>query len=69
MAYMNYTNARSANAMAGAQDYFASMMSSISAWNQARRTRAVLNKLTDYELEDIGLARGDIERVALNSRF
>lgn len=69
MAYVNDTNARSANAMAGAQDFYASMVSSINAWNQARHTRAVLNKLTDAELEDIGLARGDIARVAYAGRF
>lgn len=65
MAYTTYTNTRSANAMAGAQDLFAQMISSITAWNQTRRTRAALNKLSDYELDDIGLARGDIEAIAL----
>ncbi|MEO9825497.1 MAG: DUF1127 domain-containing protein [Paracoccaceae bacterium] len=69
MAYTNYANARSANAMTGAQDLFASMVSSINAWDQARRTRAALNKLSDYELADIGLARTDIESVALKGRF
>ncbi|WP_280524970.1 DUF1127 domain-containing protein [Paracoccus siganidrum] len=36
----------------------------ITAWNDARITRRELNALTDRELSDIGLARGDIERVA-----
>ena len=31
------------------------------AWNDARVTRKALNKLTDRELDDIGLCRGDIE--------
>lgn len=65
MAYTSFSPARTANAMAGAQDLFAQMVSSISAWNQTRRTRDALNKLSDHELEDIGLARGDIEAVAL----
>lgn len=65
MAYTNYAQDRSASAMAGAQDIFAQMVSSITAWNQTRRTRDALNKLSDYELEDIGLTRGDIEAVAL----
>ena len=31
------------------------------AWNEARRTRAILSKLSAHELEDIGLTRGDID--------
>lgn len=31
------------------------------AWNDARVTRNSLNKLSDRELDDIGLCRGDIE--------
>ena len=31
------------------------------AWNEARVTRKALNKLSDRELDDIGLCRGDIE--------
>ena len=34
------------------------------AWNEARQTRNALNTLSDRELEDIGLCRGDIEDVA-----
>lgn len=34
------------------------------AWNDARVTRNALSKLSDRELEDIGLVRGDIETVA-----
>ncbi|MCE8005911.1 DUF1127 domain-containing protein [Aestuariivita sp.] len=34
------------------------------AWNDARVTRNALAKLTDRELEDIGLVRGDIDDVA-----
>ena len=33
-------------------------------WADVRETRNELNRLTDRELNDIGLARGDIERVA-----
>lgn len=32
-----------------------------SAWNDARVTRKALSKLSDRELDDIGLCRGDIE--------
>lgn len=37
----------------------------IAAWNDARQTRNELGKLTDRELDDIGLNRGDIDRVAM----
>ena len=32
----------------------------LSAWNDARITRNALGKLSDHELNDIGLCRGDI---------
>lgn len=33
-------------------------------WNDARMTRNALNRLTDRELDDIGLNRSDIDHVA-----
>lgn len=36
----------------------------VSGWNDARVTRKALSRLTDRELDDIGLSRGDIEIVA-----
>ncbi|WP_294926486.1 DUF1127 domain-containing protein [uncultured Paracoccus sp.] len=36
----------------------------VAAWHNARITRRELNALSDRELSDIGLSRGDIERVA-----
>ena len=35
----------------------------ISAWNDARLTRKALAQLSDRELDDIGLVRGDIDRM------
>ena len=35
-----------------------------SAWNDARVTRNALKKLSDRELDDIGLCRGDIDLIA-----
>lgn len=35
----------------------------LSAWNDARVTRKTLGKLSDRELDDIGLCRGDIEMI------
>jgi uncharacterized protein YjiS (DUF1127 family) len=37
------------------------VVSAFAAWNDARVTRKALNKLSDRELDDIGLCRGDIE--------
>ncbi|MBY6140934.1 DUF1127 domain-containing protein [Leisingera daeponensis] len=34
------------------------------AWNDARATRNALNGLSDRELADIGMCRGDIDSVA-----
>ena len=40
------------------------LIAAFTAWNDARVTRNALARLTDRELDDIGLTRGDIERVA-----
>ena len=37
------------------------LLAMLAAWNDARITRKALGKLTDRELDDIGLCRGDIE--------
>jgi uncharacterized protein YjiS (DUF1127 family) len=38
-------------------------IASVSVWNDARVTRNSLGKLSDRELDDIGLCRGDIEMI------
>lgn len=48
------------NAFTGLADLFGR----VSAWNDARVTRASLTKLTDRELDDLGLVRGDIDAIA-----
>lgn len=35
----------------------------LAAWNDSRVTRKALGKLSDRELDDIGLCRGDIELI------
>ena len=40
------------------------IFAAISAWNDKRITRKALSSLSDRELEDIGLTRGDIDYVA-----
>lgn len=47
---------------------FASVVNAVVEWNDARATRDVLNGLTDRELDDIGLCRGDIDVVAETRR-
>ncbi|MCB1334120.1 MAG: DUF1127 domain-containing protein [Roseivivax sp.] len=50
---------------AGVFAYFLSgVIAQLVAWNDARATRKALNRLSDHELSDIGLCRGDIEDVA-----
>jgi uncharacterized protein YjiS (DUF1127 family) len=44
-------------------------LSAVVAWNDARVTRKALSTLTDRELEDIGLIRGDIDMVAQPAFF
>jgi uncharacterized protein YjiS (DUF1127 family) len=43
---------------------FASIASVFTTWNNARQTHNSLSRLTDRELDDIGLCRGDIDTVA-----
>lgn len=43
---------------------FSDMAASVEAWNDARITRKALAELSDRELEDIGLIRGNIDYVA-----
>lgn len=43
------------------------LIGAVVAWNDARVTRNTLSALSDRELEDIGLSRGDIDAVAEKS--
>lgn len=51
-------------AAGGLGQVFVRVTAMVAAWNDARITRRELYRLTDRELTDIGLTRGDIERVA-----
>lgn len=44
-----------------AVNVLSNVLATISMWNDARVTRKALSKLSDRELDDIGLCRGDIE--------
>jgi uncharacterized protein YjiS (DUF1127 family) len=45
----------------------AHVVAMVKNWNDARATRVQLSKLTDRELSDIGLCRGDIDAVVENA--
>ena len=39
-------------------------VAAVSRWNDVRATRKALSALSDHELDDLGLCRGDIEAIA-----
>jgi uncharacterized protein YjiS (DUF1127 family) len=43
--------------------FVSNVLASVKNWNDARVTRKALSSLSDRELDDIGLCRGDIERI------
>lgn len=45
------------------------VFAAISAWNDARMTRNALARLSDRELDDIGLCRDDINRIGSLTRI
>lgn len=49
--------------LSGRSGMFSSLISAIVAWNDARATRNALSKLSDRELDDIGLTRHDIDHI------
>ena len=49
------------SASLGAAGVLGNLVAMLATWNDARVTRKALSKLSDRELDDIGLCRGDIE--------
>ena len=41
----------------------AGIVSRVLTWNDVRKTRRALSALSDHELDDIGLVRGDIDEI------
>ena len=64
MAVLDTRPARPVGATGRIGHVFASVAAKITAWNDQRVTRNALSQLTDRELEDIGLCRGDIDDIA-----
>lgn len=63
MAYIVYTR-RPTGISSRAALKLVGLVSRLNDWNVARRTRNELSKLSAHELNDIGLERGDIDRIA-----
>ena len=71
MALLDYTRSPS-RSVAAADQYHSFVSTSIAAfaaWNDSRRTRNSLNQLSNRELDDIGLTRGDVDTIARKGRF
>ncbi len=47
-----------------AQGVFSRLIEAVISWNDRRATRNALARLSDRALDDIGLSRGDIDRIA-----
>lgn len=56
------TNRAAANV--ASTGFMSRIAGAVMAWNDARVTRNALAKLSDRELDDIGLSRGDIDAIA-----
>lgn len=46
-----------------------STVDAIRAWNDGRKTRDALLRLSEHELDDIGLCRGDIDLISRSKYF
>jgi len=46
-----------------------SLAGAVTTWNDARITRNALSRLSNRELEDIGMVRGDIDQIAFGKSF
>ncbi len=62
---MNRSNAAN---ISGTPMSLSGLVSGVIHWNKARRTRAVLSRLSPHELDDIGISPGDIDSICLGRR-
>lgn len=69
MAMVDTTTAYSPRLAYQAVSFVYNVITSIQLWNESRKTVSVLEKLTDRELNDIGLNRGDIYNFARTGSF
>ncbi len=61
MAAIDTTRTHAAHGIVGHK--LAKIAGAVSSWMDARATRKALSQLSDRELDDIGLNRGDITRI------
>ncbi|OWU85484.1 hypothetical protein ATO6_00580 [Oceanicola sp. 22II-s10i] len=61
--YISGTQAASAVLYGRIGRFISNAIITVADWNDARVTRNALSRLTDRELDDIGLCRGDIDDV------
>ncbi|RRH73485.1 DUF1127 domain-containing protein [Falsigemmobacter faecalis] len=52
----------------GLSSFFRSVTERLLQWNDLRVTRKALARLSDRELDDIGLCRGDLENISAHLR-
>lgn len=64
MALFETTRSTDGLGFGGHRNPFAVLLTAMLSWNDARVTRKALTGLSDHELDDIGLSRGDIEDIA-----
>ena len=62
MAFYDNVRASSPATRAGSS-IFSRLAAAIVRWNETRKTRAALVRLSDRELDDIGLSRADVDRL------
>ncbi|MBS8226602.1 DUF1127 domain-containing protein [Vannielia litorea] len=64
MAFFDATTRASGSTFAGKLAHFLTRPAGVIAdWNDRRVTRKALSKLTDRELDDIGLTRADVAEI------
>ena len=65
MATLDHTRTAAADRVFGANltSAVSAVIGRIVAWNDARVTRKALSRLSDHELDDIGLTRADIDSI------
>ena len=69
MALLDFTRApsRSVPGVDRIVSFVTDQIASFIAWNDMRRTRDALSQLSDHELHDIGLHRGDLDAFGPNT--
>lgn len=54
--------------VSGTPSTLSGLVSGVIHWNRARRTRAILSRLSAHEMDDIGITLGDINSIGSGRR-